>query len=94
MFALDLEVGQPQTLLVGKHALQFITTLGLGRTREIANLPALYYSISQGELSLLTRAVQQLQFRINAHVPLAMSFAMDCASGASPQRLARIQCEA
>jgi pimeloyl-ACP methyl ester carboxylesterase len=87
------KTGQPQTLLVGKHALQFITALGLGRTREIANLPALYYSISQGDTSLLARAVQQLQFRINAPVPWAMTFAMDCASGASPQRRARIKRE-
>ena len=82
-----------QQVRVGKYALSIITAFGLGRTQEIAMLPALYYSISQGKLSLLARAVQRLQFRINSPFPWAMSFSMDCASGVSTERARRIKRE-
>jgi pimeloyl-ACP methyl ester carboxylesterase len=68
--------------------------IDVGDTSDIAGFPALYYSISKGDYTLLAKKTQSLQNRITAPAPWAMIFSMDCASGATKERDRRINNEA
>jgi pimeloyl-ACP methyl ester carboxylesterase len=87
----DAVTGSPREVHVGGYALQVIVAIAIGRTKDISTFPALVYSISRGDTNMLGRAVQMLQFRINADYPWAMFFAMDCASGATKTRERLVQ---
>lgn len=91
---LNRQTKQTTRVAVGKFALQFLTALGVGDSKDIARFPLLYYSIQKGDLSLLQKEVQSLQDRITSPAPWAMTFSMDCASGATPERDRKIQREA
>jgi pimeloyl-ACP methyl ester carboxylesterase len=81
----------PRLVTIGKWDLQRLTAEAMGRTQTAKSLPLLYYEMSQGDFSRVARAVVQMR---TDSLPSAMSFVMDCASGASPERLKRIEREA
>jgi pimeloyl-ACP methyl ester carboxylesterase len=79
---------------VGGFALQVIVAIDAGNTKHVVRFPALYHAIANGDDSLLAQRVQALQDRMTAPIPWAMTFATDCASGATPARGRRIDQEA
>ncbi len=81
---------QKHKVTVGKFDLQYWTASGLGDVRFIRILPARYYAMSKGDFSAL--ALQTGGFRISPFGS-ASSYVVDCASGASPERLTRIRRE-
>jgi len=87
----DPITGKQVAVCVGAFDLQLITARGIGLLEFLRLLPARYYAMSQGDFSWLARAT--LEFR-RSWIGNAMSYMMDCASGCSEERFARIQREA
>lgn len=87
----DLQTGKQVLVTVGKFDLQLITAQSLGSRHAMRMLPKTYEAMSNGDFSYLARMA--LQFR-RSPIDSAMAFMMDCSSGASPERLARIEREA
>jgi pimeloyl-ACP methyl ester carboxylesterase len=88
----EAEVTDPQTkqkvkLVIGKFDLQWLTASGMGDAGAIRQLPAAFYEMSRGDFSRLAPFLLSARRR---GLGSAMPFMMDCASGATPQRLARI----
>ena len=79
------------SVVVGKFDLQLITAGGLGDRGFLQQLPRRYHEMSRGDYSWLAREVIQAR---RAWIGNAMSYCMDCASGASPERMARVEDEA
>ena len=78
-------------ITIDKFALQWLTAAFISRRDFLATMPALYYSISKDDLSLLTSLMQ----RIARRPPLpATQYTMRCASGVSRQRYETIKREA
>ncbi len=87
----DPETGQTITSLLGRLDLEFVTWGALFRRKAMRDLPAAFLALQKGRTEVLKGAVDDTRGRgDNAN---AMSLAMDCASGVSPERLARIQRE-
>ena len=87
----DPETGQLVTSLFGRLDLEWVTWGALFRRRAMTDLPAAFLALQKGNTEVLKGAVDDTRGRgDNAN---AMSFAMDCASGVSPERLARIRRE-
>jgi pimeloyl-ACP methyl ester carboxylesterase len=91
---MNRQTKQKSKVRVGKYALQVMIGIDVGDTKDIARFPALYYSISKGDYTLLAKETQSLQDRITAPAPWAMIFSMDCASGATKEHDRRIKSEA
>jgi pimeloyl-ACP methyl ester carboxylesterase len=92
---MTVEITDPQTkqrakLAISKLDLQFLTAQSLGNTQAVRSLPSLYYAMSKGNFQ--TFAQQVLGFR-RSRIPSAMTFMMDCASGGTKERYARIKRE-
>jgi pimeloyl-ACP methyl ester carboxylesterase len=87
----DEKSKKPLLICLGKFDLQWITARGIGSRRFIANLPARYYAMAQGDFSWLADQVYALR---RSWIGNAMSYAMDCASGVSPERARRVEQEA
>jgi pimeloyl-ACP methyl ester carboxylesterase len=87
----DRRANASVNLLVGKIGLQTLIRGDLSDARAFASLPALLYTIEQGDYSILTRRMEQLY---NGFGGSAMSLATDCAAGWSAKRLARANKEA
>lgn len=83
--AIDVR-GTARTVLVGPAGLQFILRRDIGDTNDWPVLPAAITQAEQGDLSLLTRAVARRFTGFTGGIAL-MPIAMDCASGASRERL-------
>lgn len=86
----DPESKQKVKVTVGKFDLQVITAQGLGSMESMRRYPAAYYAMSQGDFSFLAEAALELR---RGRIFSAMSHAMDCASGVSEERWARIKRE-
>ncbi len=86
----DPASGKPVKLLLSRFDLQMVTAWGLGSSAFIRRLPAAYYDMSKGDFTWLGQAVLALSTQPFGR---AMSFQMDCASGVSEERLARVQRE-
>jgi pimeloyl-ACP methyl ester carboxylesterase len=89
------EVTDPQTKLrvtvtVGKLDLLFLIAGMPGRLEIIKQFPSIAYRMTRGDFSKL--AELSLALRRDS-MSSAMAYMMDCASGASPERLARIRTE-
>lgn len=91
---LNRQTKEKTRVRVGKFALQVMIGIDAGDTKDIAKFPALFYTISKGDMSYLTQEVQGLQDRLANMAPWAMIFSMDCASGATRERDQRIRREA
>ena len=89
----DRRTKQMVKVTVGKVALQALLQ-GLSDGRAVSSMPAFYYTINQGDYSLLTRNVEGIYNSLSGSGNSAMSVAMSCSGGYSPERLARVQKEA
>ena len=87
----DRRASRPVTLRVGKIGLQTLIRADLSDARAFVTLPALLYTLSQGDYSILTRRMEQLY---NGFGSSAMSLATDCAAGWSAKRLSQANKEA
>ncbi|MEZ5066390.1 MAG: alpha/beta fold hydrolase [bacterium] len=77
-------------VVLGSRDLQYALAVSLGDTRRIAEIPRLLARLERGRWEELAgRAIDR-----HGTVGNAMAIAMDCASGASPSRRARIRTEA
>lgn len=92
----DATTGKGQIIAIGKFDLQQITFSMLGTREGKARIPALYHSLAVGDFSSLSvqSAAGDLFGMRTRSIGSAMAFAMDCSSGASAERRARIQREA
>jgi pimeloyl-ACP methyl ester carboxylesterase len=90
----DRSTGQKRTVRVGGFALRTIVAIDASATRHAVVFPALYDSVARGDDSLLAQRVQALADRIAAPIPWAMTFATNCASGATAARRRRVDREA
>ena len=83
--------GSPLKVRIGPYGLNVVLRIDIGDASDIPVFPRLLYSIDQGDYSLLQWFVQkrhQMVYGIHG-----MATTMDAASGASPNRLARIAAE-
>lgn len=87
----DRRANRQVNLRIGRIGLQTLIRGDLKDARAFASLPALLYTIDQGDYSILARRIEQLY---NGFGASAMSFATDCAAGWSAERLARTRREA
>jgi pimeloyl-ACP methyl ester carboxylesterase len=87
----DPQTAQPVDVIVTKFMVQFLVGQNMGFARDVSTVPALLYPRSRGDYTGVTQAMLAFE-----GIPLlpAMTFMMDCASGASAARRARIDREA
>jgi pimeloyl-ACP methyl ester carboxylesterase len=87
----DPSTGKTGTTLYGRLDLEMVTWSALFRRNRMSGIPAAYLALSQGRTERIAEVVGRTRGAGgNAN---AMSIAMDCASGVSPERLARIDRE-
>jgi Predicted hydrolases or acyltransferases (alpha/beta hydrolase superfamily) len=82
----DAQTGRPVNIRVGKIGLQWLVRQTMTDARNYARLPALFYTIEQGDYSLLTRYIEPLYNDSQGRSPMAN--AVDCSVGWSAERLA------
>jgi pimeloyl-ACP methyl ester carboxylesterase len=87
----DRETGQRVTVTVGSFDLQLFAASILGRIQAIQAFPSAVHAMSGGDFTPLAQFA--LDFR-RAPLGSAMSWMMDCASGASEERHAQFEREA
>ena len=87
----DEKSGEPVQVCLGKFDVQWVTANGIGSRQFLAHLPARYYAMAHGDFSWVAGEVFALR---KAWIGNAMSYVMDCASGASAERARHIQMEA
>ncbi len=87
----DPEAAERVTLVLGADDLRSGVFGELGEREDIIELPARFIPVMRGEISLIAPVAVRSRRGIRE---LAMSLAMDCASGASPERLALIEQQA
>jgi len=90
---LELPDGQKIEVPVGPHGLQMILSWDLGDGNDFPVFPALLATIDRGDPSLLAWFVRKRAPRMSGGVG-GLYYAMDGASGASPERWERIAREA
>ena len=89
----DQGTGRKWTIGVGPVGLQGVLQNDLSDARATRALPAMIYSLAQGDPTLFIRRVERLHTVMTAGTS-AMTIAMDCASGASDERRAVVAREA
>jgi pimeloyl-ACP methyl ester carboxylesterase len=92
--AVSVETQDPATqesalVTVGAFDVQWLTAGSIGSSQILSQLPFLFERLSAGEYSIIAPFVLGSRSRNM----LAMTFAMDCSSSASPERLERIRRE-
>lgn len=80
-------------LPVGKEGLQWLLVRDIGDTNDLPFFPALAHQIDRGDTTLLAWFVEKRWNQLRGGIPM-LYFAMDCASGVSEERRARIEAEA
>lgn len=83
--------GEPRTVVIGPRDVQRAVYGELGESEDIAELPARAIPVLEGDFNDLARGLADGRV---GNRELAMSMAMDCASGASVDRLALIEQQA
>jgi pimeloyl-ACP methyl ester carboxylesterase len=83
--------GEEFKIVVGKFDFQLFLSSFCGRVARIKTLPAVLHTMQQGDLTALARL--SLAARRDS-IGSAMSYLMDCSSGVSEERWARIREEA
>jgi predicted DCC family thiol-disulfide oxidoreductase YuxK len=89
--------GKPRKLVVGRFDLEWMTAEGIADTRMLARLPRWYARMARGDFDEIARDVHLRAYSEELRTGLNRSLiriCMDCASGASTARWARIQREA
>ena len=84
--------GSPRRVLVGDAGILYILRRDLGDTNDTPWIPAFVYDTLGGDYGLLRTLVGRRLPQLEGSVGL-MGLAMDCASGATAERLARIRLE-
>jgi pimeloyl-ACP methyl ester carboxylesterase len=85
--------GKEVDLKVGKFGLQAIIMIDLGDASDLPIFPLLFYTLDQGDTSVLARFIEKRYNQFSPGVSM-MSFVMDAASGATKERDAQIAREA
>lgn len=86
----DEKTKQKVKVIVSKYVMQYLTASSIG-TGDVGAFPMLYYRASKEDFSLMAEYwLDELRSGIGS----AMSFMMDCSSGASVERRRQIQREA
>lgn len=83
--------GTTTTLVLGPDDVRYALASMLDRTRDLVQIPDVIHRMTRGDYSRV--AEPALRLRRDSIVP-AMTFMMDCASGATPARRARLEAEA
>jgi pimeloyl-ACP methyl ester carboxylesterase len=81
--------GEPIPLTIGKFDVQWLTAGSIGNRLVLSQLPTIFERLVAGDYASIAQFVAGSRTRSM----LAMTFAMDCASGASAARLDRISNE-
>ena len=89
----DRETRERVAVKVGRYGMQRILAWDIGDGNDFPVFPALVKLTRDGDLRLLSQYVQKRWNQMNRGLSL-LPFLMDCASGATPERLARIRAEA
>jgi pimeloyl-ACP methyl ester carboxylesterase len=84
---LDRQTGDQVTVVAGRFDLQLITARGLGDVRFLQQLPRRYDAMARGDYSWLAEEVLKSR---RSFLGNAMSYCMDSASGASPERMGQV----
>lgn len=90
---IDQRTRKPVEVKVGKSGLQFLIMRDLGDTNDLPIFPAWFYTMHQGDYSILSRFVERRYNQFGAGISL-MTVVMDASSGTSRQRVAKIEAEA
>lgn len=85
--------GRKWSVRVGAMGLQGVLQNDLSDASAVRALPAMIYSLAQGDPALFLRRIERLNTVMAAGIS-AMTIAMDCASGASDERRALVAREA
>jgi len=80
-----------EAITFGVFDLQLALRAFLGSPRNISQLPSIFSDLYDGDYVAVARYLRRLR---SVGVASAMYYCMDCASGASPERLERIAAEA
>lgn len=89
----DAKSGKDVRVRIGPVAIQAILGSDLNDWARAPLLPAIFASLAHGDSTLLARRVEELVNTTAAGISV-MQVATDCASGASPERRARVAREA
>lgn len=84
----DRDSGEVTTVILGEMDVAMLTAQASGDSTALSLFPALFLGMDSGNFGFI--AEQILDFR-RQRVPSMMSIAMDCASGASQERLEKIR---
>ena len=90
---MDQRTRKPVEIKVGKSGLQFLIMRDLGDTNDLPIFPAWFYTMHQGDYSILTRFAERRYNQLGGGISL-MTVVMDASSGTSKARTAKIQKEA
>jgi len=83
---------QVAEMLVGKVGLQLILRMDIGDGNDFPDFPRMLHALDRGDSSLLAPYVTKRYFQFSRGISV-MSTVMDLASGASTQRMKRIELE-
>jgi len=90
--ALDIETRSgPRTIALGGDGMRYLLRRDLGDTNDHPLWPAAIRMTLDGDWRMVTQLAQR-RFNEMAGIPL-MAILMDCASGATPERMARIRAD-
>ena len=89
----DQRSKKPVDLKIGKSGLQFLIMRDLGDTNDLPIFPAWFYTMYQGDYSILSRFAERRYNQFGAGVSV-MTVVMDASSGTTKSRIAKIEQEA
>lgn len=89
----DPQTKRPVGIRVGKVGLQWLVRHTVTDARNYTRFPALFYTIDQGDYSLLARQIEPL-YHVFQGIRSPMANAVDCSVGWSAERLAQARREA
>ena len=91
----DARTNEPVKVTLGKFDMQRMTASVVGNS-PVTGIPSVYYSLSKGDTSnaILMSIARRIIGERRGAIGSAMPYIMDCSSGASPERLRRIEREA
>ncbi len=83
--------GPNASITIGRYDLELLIALGLASSNNLSGMPAAVYYMSKGQWAPMAGSFARFR---RGDIGSAMAVMMDCASGASPARRARITKEA
>jgi len=89
----DQRTRKPVDLKIGKSGLQFLIMRDLGDSNDLPIFPAWFYTMHQGDYSILSRFAEKRYNQFGAGISL-MTVVMDASSGTIKARMAKIEEEA